>query len=92
LRQRHPAPFLRDQGFNNVYVQVTKIVDAEHQANRRHNAVNSDPSALGLDNTLGLGCTLGRYVPDAPKSGIFDKYVAVHEQQRRLEGLGLQPA
>lgn len=63
--------FFATQGFNNVYLQVTEIVDTLGQPLAGHSGLNSDPSALGLDNSLGLW----RYTAAgfAPASGILGK-------------------
>ncbi|MFT3775540.1 MAG: hypothetical protein QM820_60100 [Minicystis sp.] len=39
---------------SNVFVQVTSIVDGSFQPLGAHQAFTSDPSAMGLDNSLGL--------------------------------------
>jgi hypothetical protein len=63
--------FFASQGFNNVYLQVTEIVDTLGQPLAGHSGLNSDPGALGLDNSLGLW----RYTAAgfAPASGILGK-------------------
>jgi len=48
------AIFFADRGFNNAYVQVTKISDANGQPLTGHDAEGQDAAALGLSNTLGL--------------------------------------
>jgi hypothetical protein len=65
--------FFQNQGFNNVYVQVTAIMDQLGRPLSGHCAKNSDPAALGLDNSLGLW----RYTASGynPLSGILGKAV-----------------
>jgi hypothetical protein len=63
--------FFANQGFNNVYIQVTEILDTLGQPFTGHSGLNSDPPALGLDNSLGLW----RYTAAGfnPSSGILGK-------------------
>src|SRR5262249_27397199 len=65
--------FFAGQGFNNVYVHALGVTDAMSQPLSGHDALNSDPTALGLDATHGLWrYTTAGY---SAASGILTRYM-----------------
>jgi len=70
LRQRHPAPFLREPGFNNVYSRSPRSSTRTTSQSRPQRREQRFPRRSGSKPARLWLYTSDAYVPNAPKSGI----------------------